>query len=132
MSTPELTDELREFLRKPQPCVVATLGKHGQPATAATWYLLQDDDTILLNIQAGRARIRHVAADPRVALTIMGESWYQHVSVQGHVTDMHTDPDLDTIDRIARHYTGKDYPDRDKERVSMVVQLDSIFTWNLK
>ncbi|MEO7125399.1 MAG: pyridoxamine 5'-phosphate oxidase family protein [Nakamurella sp.] len=100
MSTHELTDALREFLRKPLPCVVATLGKHGQPVSAATWYLFQEDDTILLNIEAGRARIRHVEADPRVALTIMGESWYQHVSIQGRVTNMQTDADMGAIDNV--------------------------------
>lgn len=132
MGTHELTDPLRQFLRNPQPCVVATLGKQGQPVTAATWYLLEDDDTILLNIEAGRARIRHVERDPRVALTVMGDSWYQHVSIQGHVTGMSADADMTAIDRIARHYTGKEYPVRDKERVSMTVAIDSVFTWNIK
>lgn len=132
MSTHELTDSLREFLRQPLPCVVATLGKHGQPVSAATWYLLQDDDTVLLNIEAGRARIRHVERDPRIALTVLGESWYQHVSIQGRVTDMHTDSDMTVIDRVARHYTGKDYAVRDKERVSMVMTIDRVFTWHVK
>ncbi len=132
MTTTPLTDSARAFLRHPSPCVVATLGKHGQPVTAATWFLLQDDDTILLNIEAGRARIRHVEADPRVGLTIMGQdSWYQHLSVQGRVVDMSTDPDLSVIDRVATHYTGKPYPVRDKTRVSMTVAIDSWFTWNL-
>jgi hypothetical protein len=67
-----------------------------------------------------------------VALTIMGESWYQHVSIQGRVTEMHTDADLSVIDRIARHYTGKDYATRDKERVSMEVAIDRLFVWNVK
>lgn len=132
MSTHELTDTLREFLRKPLPCVVGTLGKHGQPVTAATWYLLQDDDTILLNIEAGRARIRHVEADPRVALTVMGESWYQHVSIQGIVTDMHADSDMTAIDRVARHYTGEDYPVHDKERVNMIVKIDRVYSWGME
>ncbi len=132
MSAHEITESLREFLRKPLPCVVGTLGRSGQPVTAATWFELQDDDTILLNTQAGRARIRHVEADPRVALTVMGDSWYQHVSIQGRVTDMHTDPDLSVIDRIARHYTGQDYQARDKERVSMVVAIDRLFVWKVQ
>jgi PPOX class probable F420-dependent enzyme len=131
MSTGPLTDTAREFLRKPSPSVIGTLGRHGQPVTAATWFLLQDDDTILLNIEAGRARIRHVTDDPRVALTVLGESWYSHLSIQGRVSDMHTDPDLSVIDRISRHYTGKDYPVRDKERVSMVVEIDSWFGWHV-
>jgi len=132
MSTHELTDEIRAFLRKPLPCVIATLGKKGQPVTAATWYVLQDDDTILLNIEVGRARLRHVAADPRVALTILGESWYHAVSVQGTVVEVRDDPDMTDIDRVARHYTGKEYPVRDRERVSMIVTIDSVFTWNVK
>lgn len=129
MSNHELTDEIRTFLRKPLPCVIATLGKKGQPVTAATWYELQDDDTILLNIEVGRARLRHVAADPRVALTILGESWYHAVSVQGTVIDVRDDPDLTDIDRVARHYTGKDYAVRDKGRQTMVVAIDSVFAW---
>lgn len=131
MATGPLTDSARDFLRKPSPAVVGTLGRHGQPVTAATWFLLQDDDTILLNIQAGRARIRHVKDDPRIALTVLGEDWYRHLSIQGRVTDMQPDPDLSVIDRISRHYTGEDYGIRDSERVSMVVGIDRWFAWHL-
>lgn len=131
MSTAELTDEIREFLRQPLPCVIATLGKNGQPVTAATWYLFQDDDTILLNIEAGRARIRHVERDPRVALTVMGTSWYQHISAQGRIVTMSEDADMSVIDRVSRHYTGKDYPVRDKTRVTMVMAIDRLFNWHV-
>jgi PPOX class probable F420-dependent enzyme len=130
MTSSPLTDNVREFLRRPAAAVVATLGRHGQPVSAATWYLLQDDDNILMNIQAGRARIRHLQADPRVALTVLGESWYQHISIQGTVTDIHTDPDMSVIDRISEHYTGKPYPVRDKERVTVVARIDRWFGWH--
>lgn len=132
MSTHELTDGIRAFLKQPLPCVIATLGKKGQPVTAASWFEWRDDDTILLNIEVGRARIRHVEADPRVALTILGESWYQTVSIQGRVTSMYDDPDLADIDRISRHYSGNDYPVRDKGRLTMVVTIDSLFTRGVK
>jgi PPOX class probable F420-dependent enzyme len=131
MPTGRLTDTARDFLRKPSPAVVGTLGRHGQPVTAATWFLLQDDDTVLLNIESGRARIRHVKDDPRIALTVLGENWYSHLSIQGRVTDMQPDPDLSVIDRIARHYTGEEYRVRDKQRVSMVVEIDSWFGWHV-
>lgn len=132
MSAHEMTDEIREFLRQPLPCVIGTLGKNGQPVTAATWYLLRDDDTILMNIEAGRARIRHVERDPRVALTVLGESWYQHVSIQGRVVEMRNDDDMSVIDEVARHYTGKEYPVRDKQRVTMTVKIDRVFNWHVK
>ena len=131
MTSSPLTDTVREFLRRPAPAVVATLGRSGQPVTAATWYLLQDDDTILMNIQAGRARIRHLQADPRVALTVLGESWYQHISIQGTVTEISTDPDMSVIDRISEHYTGKPYAVRDKQRVTVVAGIDSWFGWHV-
>jgi PPOX class probable F420-dependent enzyme len=130
MTIPALTDTARAFLRTPAPAVVATIGRNGQPVSAATWYLLQDDDTILMNIQAGRARVRHLQADPRVALTVLGEDWYQHISIQGRVTEIHDDPDLAEIDRISEHYTGKPYPVRDKQRVSAVVTIDRWFGWH--
>lgn len=132
MST-ELTDTVRAFLRRPAPCVVGTLGRYGQPVTAATWFLLRDDDTILINIEQGRARIRHLAADPRIALTVMGvDSWYSHVSIQGRVVRVEIDPDMSVIDRLSQHYTGKDYPVRDRQRVSHVIEIDRLFTWNIQ
>ena len=48
-----LSDELREFLAKPNPSVIATLRPDGQPVTVATWYVL-DGDRILVNMDAGR------------------------------------------------------------------------------
>ncbi len=131
MANSELTDSVRTFLRRPAAAVVATLGRNGQPVSAATWYLLQDDDTILMNIQAGRARVRHLQADPRVALTVLGDDWYQHISIQGTVTDLSTDPDMSVIDRVAEHYTGKPYPVRDKQRVTAVARIDSWFGWHV-
>lgn len=132
MTKNELTEPIREFLRRPAPCIMATIGNHGQPVSVPCWFVLEDDDTIVLNIAEGRARIGHVEADPRVALTILGESWYQHVSLQGRVIDMHVDPDLSVIDRLSQYYTGKDYPVRDKKRVTQIFQIESVFAWGLK
>lgn len=130
MTSSPLTDSARAFLRTAAPAVVATIGRHGQPVSAATWYVLQDDDTILINMASSRARVGHVRRDPRVALTVLGEDWYQHVSVQGHVTEIRDDPALSDIDRIAKHYTGKEYPDREMPRVSAVIAIDSWYGWH--
>ena len=98
--------------------------------TVATWYLLEDDGTILLNLDAGRARLRHLRADPRVSLTALAEGdWYTHVSVQGRVTTIDDDDDLVDIDRLSRHYTGHDYAARDRARVSVHVSVDRWHGW---
>jgi PPOX class probable F420-dependent enzyme len=127
----ELTDAVREMLRKQNPAVIATIGGNGQPVTAATWYLLTDDDTILFNIEDGRARIRHLAADPRFALTVLDDNWYTQVSIQGRVAETSEDTDLTDIDRISIHYTGHPYPVRDRRRLSYHGVIDTWFGWHI-
>src|SRR5215208_3564238 len=105
MPTTPVPPDLQEFLRRPNPCVVATIRPDGELHTAATWYEWQDNGTVLLNMDASRERLRHMRADPRVALTILDErSWYSHVSLIGHVREIRPDPDLADIDRLALHY----------------------------
>ncbi len=125
-----LPDEIRAILARPNPAVMATLAADGRPVTVATWYLLEDDGTVLLNLDAGRARLRHLRRDPRVSLTALAaDDWYTHVSVQGEVVTIADDPDLVDIDRLARLYTGNPYPVRDRPRVSAHVRIDRWHGW---
>src|SRR5881392_3016136 len=107
-----------DLLRRPNPAVMATLASDGRPVTVATWYLLEEDGRILLGLDAGRARLKHLENDPRVALTALVEdNWYMHVSVQGRVGPITDDEGLRQIDRLSQHYTGKPYGNRDNPRV---------------
>ncbi len=118
-----------ELLRRPNPAVMATLAKDGRPVSVATWYLFEDDGRVLLNLDAGRARLAHIRRDPRVALTVLGDDWYTHVSLQGRVASLVDDEDLRDIDRLARHYTGKPYSNRERPRVSAYVEIDRWHGW---
>jgi PPOX class probable F420-dependent enzyme len=130
MPTPPLPEDLRRLLAEPNAAVMATLRKDGRPVSVATWYLL-DGDRILVNLQEDRTRLQHLRNDPRVALTVLdSKSWYTHVSVQGHVVELVDDAGLADIDRIARHYIGDAYPVRDRERVSVWIEIDSYHAWN--
>ena len=51
------------------------------------------------------------------------------MSVQGHVTAMADDDGLVDIDRLSRHYTGHEYPRRDRPRVSVHVTIDRWHGW---
>jgi PPOX class probable F420-dependent enzyme len=130
MPTPPLTDAARELLARPNPAVMASLRKGGQPVTVATWYLFEND-RILINLQEDRTRVAHLRNDPRVALTVLDESWYTHVSIQGRVVELVDDHDLADIDRIAGHYTGEPYPVRDHKRISAWIEIDRWMGWYL-
>ena len=129
MLRPTLPPELDDLLHRPNPAVVATLRPDGSPHTVATWYLW-DGRRVLLNMDESRARLRFMRRDPRVALTVLdGESWYRHVSLFGRVTELVDDGELADIDRLARHYTGEPFRDREHRRVSARVEVDSWHTW---
>jgi PPOX class probable F420-dependent enzyme len=128
MSKP-LPDAAVAMLRKPNPSVITTLRADGQPVSAATWYLWADG-RVLVNMDEGRKRLQHMRADPRVALDVLDEkSWYTHVSIIGHVDEIYEDTDMSDIDRIARHYTGGPYSDRDRGRFSALIAIDGWHGW---
>ena len=118
-----------ELLRRPNPAVMATVAADGRPVSVATWYLFEDDGRVLLNLDAARARLKHLRKDPRVALTVLADDWYTHVSLQGRVVSLVDDEDLRDIDRLARHYTGKPYANRQRPRVSAYVEVDRWHGW---
>lgn len=128
MPRPPLPDHVRDLLAKPNPSVITTLRSDGQPVSVATWYLL-DGDRVLVNMDAGRKRLEHVRADPRVSLTVLGEDWYTHVSVVGQVAEMHGDEGLTDIDRLSTHYTGGPYPNRESPRVSAWIEIERWHGW---
>lgn len=129
--TAEIPDALVERLRHPNPAVMATVRADGSPVTVATWYLWHDGRA-LLNLDGGRARLQHLRRDPRVSLTVLdGDQWYRHISLQGSVT-LEDDPDLEWIDRIARHYTGRPYRVRNRPRVNAWLDVERVHTWGFQ
>jgi PPOX class probable F420-dependent enzyme len=128
MAKPPIPDDFIAVLEQPNHAVMATVRADGAPVSVATWYLWEEG-RILLNLDAGRRRLEHMRADPRVSLTVLdGYSWYRHISVQGTVT-LSPDADLEGIDRLAVHYTGKPYANRERPRVNAWLEVDSYHTW---
>src|SRR5262245_3879008 len=107
-----------------------TLRADGQPVSTATWYLWEDDGRVLLNLDAGRERLEHIRNDPRVTPPELDEAgWYTHVRLVGRVTEIKDDAGLADIDRVAKHYTGQQYPRRDRDRVSVWMTVDVWHGW---
>lgn len=129
---PELpfSAHVRKLLERPNPAVVSTVRSDGHPVSVATWYLLEEDDRVLVNMDHSRVRLGHLRRDPRLSLTVLDEdSWYTHVSLVGRVVEMTDDEDLADIDRLSRHYRGRPYPTRDSPRVSARMSVDRWHGW---
>jgi PPOX class probable F420-dependent enzyme len=129
MPTMPMPEQVLDMLRQPNPAVMATVAADGRPVTVATWYLLEDDGRILLGLDAARARLKHMRADPRVSLTVLARDWYTHVSLQGRVVSITDDVGLRDIDRLSRQYTGNAYANRERPRVSAQVEIDRWHAW---
>ncbi|WP_077799695.1 PPOX class F420-dependent oxidoreductase [Streptomyces sp. JHA26] len=130
MSKPPLPSEAVDLLRRPNACVMATLRSDGSPVSTPTWYVWEDDGRVLINLDEGRVRLKHLRRDPRVTLTVLdGDDWYTHVTLIGRVTEMRDDEGLADIDRISTHYTGKPYPNRVRARVSAWIEVERWHGW---
>ena len=122
-------DHVRAMLDEPNPAVIATLRADGQPVTVATWYLM-DGERVLVNMDQGRKRLDHLRRDARVSITVLKEhEWYTHVSIIGTVVEMYDDEGLVDIDRLSRHYRGRQYSDRSRGRVSALVEVERWHGW---
>jgi PPOX class probable F420-dependent enzyme len=128
MPKPPVPPEIDAFLALPNPAVIATLMPDGSPNSVATWYVW-DDGRVLVNMDASRARLEWMRKDPRVALTVLSEDWYTHVSLRGRVESIVHDEDLADIDRIATHYTGSAYRDRGRDSWSAWIGVEAWHGW---
>jgi PPOX class probable F420-dependent enzyme len=123
-----LPPELERFLVKPHPAVVATLREDGSPTTAATWYDWVDG-RVLLSMDARGPRIRNIRRNPHVALTVLGDEWYSHVSLLGRAAELRADSDYVDVDRLSMRYLGKPYGRKDHPIVTVLVEVDRWHTF---
>ncbi|MGY3200380.1 PPOX class F420-dependent oxidoreductase [Streptomyces sp. TE5632] len=129
MSKPPLPSEAEDLLRRPNPCVMATLRSDGTPVSTPTWYVWEGGRA-LISLDEGRVRLKHLRRDPRVTLTVLDEdNWYTHVTLIGRVVELKDDEGLADIDRLSRHYTGNAYPNRVRARVSAWIEVDRWHGW---
>jgi PPOX class probable F420-dependent enzyme len=128
VATPPVPENIAKILAQPNPAVMATVRPDGAPVSVATWYLYEDG-RVLLNLDGTRKRLEHLRADPRVSLTVLdGDTWYRHISIQGRVT-ITPDENLTGIDRLATHYTGSPYPNRENPRFDAWLEIESYHAW---
>jgi PPOX class probable F420-dependent enzyme len=124
-----LTSGLLAFLAGPRQAVVGTVREDGSPVTTACWYGLRDDGRVLLSMDQDSHRLKHLRGEPRVALTVLGDNWYNQVSLLGRVVEIREDSALADIDALSLRYLGEPYEDRSYTGVSVLFEVDRWHAW---
>jgi PPOX class probable F420-dependent enzyme len=123
-----LPPELERFLARPLPAVVGTVSDKGAPVTTPCWYDWADG-RFLISMAADGPRQRNLRANPRIALTVLGEDWYEHVSLLGRAVEFREDFDLADIDALSQRYLGEPYEDRSYRGVTVVAEAERWHVW---
>jgi len=127
--TAPLPAGLLAFLHGPRRAVVGTVREDGCPVTTACWYGLQEDGRILLSMDRESHRLRHLRGEPRVALTVLGDDWYNQLSLLGRAVEFRDDAQLVDIDALSHRYLGEPYEDRSYTGVSVLFEIERWHTW---
>jgi PPOX class probable F420-dependent enzyme len=92
---------------------LATVLPDGSPHSIPVW-AIYENGRIAIFTQAASRKARNIAADPRVALSVVdGENPYRNAQIRGRVVETVEGEDaLAIIDRISQHYIGADFPMR--------------------
>jgi PPOX class probable F420-dependent enzyme len=107
----ELTDNVRALFDGANFVHVATVLPSGAPHSVPVWARIEGD-RIAFFTQEGTRKARNLAADPRVAFSVVDhEQPYKMAQVRGRVAETVTgDAALEIIDRMAVGYIGKPFP----------------------
>jgi PPOX class probable F420-dependent enzyme len=125
---PRLSDEQEAFLREGHIAVVTTLRADGSPQSTVVWVDGADGE-LRFNTARGRAKERHLLADPRISVTtIDGSDFHRWLTVEGRAT-MVDEGAGDHIDMLGVRYEGPGalrISERGERRVIVRVPADRI------
>jgi PPOX class probable F420-dependent enzyme len=124
-----LPEELLALLRGPSICYIATTMADGSPQLSQTW-VDTDGTHVLINSVQGYVKLKNIARDPRVAVTISPpDNPSRYFQVRGRVSSISTEGAVEHIDMLSQRYMGMPYPwygGRDQVRVILTIDPEKI------
>jgi hypothetical protein len=123
-----IPESVRRFLAAPRPAVVGWLRDDGGPATAPVWYRFVDD-VVNLSMDGRGRRARQLRRDPRLSLSVLGDSWYSQVSLECRVQSFGEDTDFEAIDATSIHYLGEPYADHETPSLAVAATVERWHTF---
>lgn len=120
--------DLKELAAARNFAALATISADGQPRNHMMW-VDADDEHLIINTEAERAKFKDIERDPRVTVTVINaENPYQYVEARGRVVEtVRGDEAVAHIHRISQRYTGADYGNPiGSERVVVKIRPEKI------
>src|SRR5258708_25237308 len=119
-----LSPDIRKLIDGPNFGHLAALMPDGSPQSDAVW-VTREGDRILVGTGEGSLKARNTRRDPRVALSIVDVADpYAEAQLRGRVVERRADPAFVVKDATAQKYTGKDFPWRNPDGVTLVIEVD--------
>src|SRR5215510_1377504 len=120
-----LSGEIKALIRGANFAHLATLMRDGAPQVDPVWIDLEGD-SILVCTSEGALKAKNTRRDAAGLSVVAIDNPYQEAQIRSRVVEHRGDPDLNVMDRLARKYTGKPFPFRDKpaERVVLVIAAE--------
>ena len=113
-----------DLLQKKAFARLATVGADGAPQVTPVW-VDYDGTYVRFNTAKGRVRVRNLARNPRVALSMQDpDNPYRYLQIRGRVAEA-TEQGADAhIDALAKKYLGQDrYPFRQPGEVRVLYKV---------
>jgi PPOX class probable F420-dependent enzyme len=113
--TTMLSNKARSFLRDNHLTAFSTINRDGSPQLTTVLYALNDDETIVMNVQRNSQKAKNMRRDPRVAMCVRDGNRY--VSVYGTIEFINDAEiirrDLERLGLVELFWTGDDEARRD-------------------
>jgi len=109
----QITPEVETLFKDKNFASFATMTEDCSPQVTPVWVDFENGN-ILINTAEGRAKLRNVTKNPKVAISVTDSSNpYRMVSVRGRIAEHTTQGADEHIDKMAMKYLGMDkYPFR--------------------
>ncbi len=130
----EFPKNIEDFFSKPNFMTLSEFNLDGTIHSTIVWFEYDPENNgFRFSTTGDRIKHRNLNKDPRCTFVIANlENMYQFVQVRGEVTDQTREGGHDFIDKLAKHYMGKDTypfdPERKDDRVTFTITPKSFFT----
>jgi PPOX class probable F420-dependent enzyme len=126
--------EAREFLKTHKQAVLATIRKDGRPQLSNV-LVVYNQGQLEMSITETRAKYKNLVRDPRVTVLLLGDSFWQYLTVDGRATVVRGEEALPLLRAYYEQAAGHPHENweeydramREEQRVLVRISVDHMY-----